>query len=106
LPCLHGEAKTAKIGSVTRVPATKIEDVVVKSLNAHLCSQNGTAAITGRSAIAEVIDRIDVDRDRLAVRLKSRESPATTKLANDSAPTDDRLLSIPWEKPPSKRFRQ
>jgi hypothetical protein len=36
LPCLHGEAKTAKVGSVTRVPATDIEDVVIKSLNEHL----------------------------------------------------------------------
>ena len=85
LPCLHGEAKTAKVGSVTRVPATDIEDIVVKSLNEHLRSQSGmpASAITGHSAIAEVIDRIDVHKDRLAVRLRSRESPGTTKLADD-----------------------
>ena len=82
LPCLHGEAKTAKVGSVTRVPAADIEDVVVKSLNEHLRSQSGmpASAITGHSAIAEVIDRIDVHKDRLAVRLRSRENPGTTKL--------------------------
>jgi site-specific DNA recombinase len=28
-PCLHGEAKTPKVGSITRVPAPDIEDVVV-----------------------------------------------------------------------------
>ena len=108
LPCLHGEAKTAKVGSVTRVPATDIEDIIVKSLNEHLRSQNGmpASAITGHSAIAELIDRIDVHKDRLAVRLRSRENPGTTKLADDIEPTDDRLLSIPWQKPPSKRFRQ
>jgi hypothetical protein len=38
---LHGEAKTAKVGSVTRVPATDIEDVVVKSLNEHLRIERG-----------------------------------------------------------------
>ena len=108
LPCLHGEAKTAKVGSVTRVPATEIEDVVVKSLNEHLRSQSEmpASAITGHSAIAEMIDRIDVHKDRLAVRLRSRENPGTIKLADDIEPTDDRLLSIPWQKPPSKRFRQ
>jgi len=108
LPCLHGEARTAKVGSVTRAPAADIEEVVVKSLNEHLKSQGATpaSAITGHSAIAELIDRIDVYKDRLAVRLRSRESPRTTKLADDIAPTDDRLLSIPWQKPPSKRFRQ
>ena len=108
LPCLHGEAKTATVGSVTRVPAADIEDVVVKSLNEHLRSQNGmpTAATTGHVAIAELIDRIDVHRDRLAVRLRSRENPGTIDLNDDNDQTDDRLLSIPWQKPPSKRFRQ
>jgi site-specific DNA recombinase len=108
LPCLHGEARTAKVGSVTRVPATDIEDVVVKSLNEHLRNRSGmpTSAIKGHSAIAEVIDRIDVHRDRLAVRLRSRANPGTIKPAEDIEPIDDRLLSILWQKPPSKRFRQ
>jgi DNA invertase Pin-like site-specific DNA recombinase len=109
LPYLHGEAKTAKVGSVTRVPATDIEDVVLASLNQHLISQSGmpASAITSHCAIAEVIDRIDVHKDQLVVRLRSRESPRTTKLTDDiEEPTDDRLLSISWQKPPSKRFRQ
>jgi site-specific DNA recombinase len=108
LPCLHGEAKTAKVGSVTRIPATDVEDIVVKSLNEHLRIERGMqdSAITGHSAIAEMIDRIDVHKDRLAVRLRSRESPGTIKLPDAIEPTDDRLLSIPWQKPPSKRFRQ
>jgi site-specific DNA recombinase len=107
LPCLHGEAKTAKVGSVTRVPAPDIEDIVVKSLNAHLRGRSvlPALAITGHSTIAELIDRIDVLKDRLALRLRSRENPGSTKLADDIEPTDDRL-SIPWQKPPSKRFRE
>jgi len=44
-----------------------------------------------------VIDRIDVYRDELAIRLRSRESPG--KLPDDSEPTDDRLPSFPWQKP-------
>jgi site-specific DNA recombinase len=58
LPCLYGEAKTAKIGSVTRLPAIDIEDVVVKALNEHLTSQNAipAAAITGHATIAEFVD--------------------------------------------------
>ncbi len=103
-PCLHGEAKTVKVTSVTRVPAADIEDVVVKFLNEHLESQSGmpASAITGRSAIAEMIDRIDVHKDRLTVRLTSQENPGT----DDIESTDNRQLSIPWQKPPFKRFRQ
>ena len=33
LPHLHGESKTASVGSVSRVPATDIENLIVKSLN-------------------------------------------------------------------------
>jgi site-specific DNA recombinase len=56
---------------------------------------------------SELIDRIDVHKDRLVVRLKSGESPATIEPADDIIePLNDRFLSIPWQKPPSKRFRQ
>jgi site-specific DNA recombinase len=108
LPCLHGEARTATVGLITRVPAADIEDVVLKSLNEHLTSQNGmpTAATTGHVAIAELIERIDVHRDRLAVRLRSRENPGTIDLNDHNGQPGDCLLSIPWQKPPSKRFRQ
>jgi len=108
LPCLHGEAKTAKVGSVTRVPAADVEEIVVKSLNEYFRSQSGMqlSAITGHRAIAELIGRIDVHTDRLAVRLRSRENPGTIELADDIERTDDHLLSIPWQKPPSKRFRE
>jgi site-specific DNA recombinase len=39
LPHLHGESKTASVGSVSRVPATDIENIIVKSLNEHLIAQ-------------------------------------------------------------------
>ena len=38
-PVLHGEAKTASAGSVSRVPAADIEDTVVKSLKEHLAAK-------------------------------------------------------------------
>ena len=43
LPHLYGESKTASVGSVSRVPATDIEDIIVKSLNEHLGAHNGQA---------------------------------------------------------------
>ena len=108
LPCLHGEAKTAKVGSITRVPAADVEDVVVKSLNEHLRSRTGTSAsaTADQSAIPELVDRIDVHKDRLAIRLRSQENARTINLADNNEPTDDHLLSIAWQKPPFKRFRE
>jgi hypothetical protein len=104
-PCLHGEAKTAKVGSVTRVPATDIEDVVVRSLSLHLRSKS-VPARNDQSAIAAVIERIDVYKDRLEVRLGSRGSSGLTELAGDIEGLTDDRLSILWQKPPFKRFRE
>jgi hypothetical protein len=108
-PCLHGEARTATIGSVTRVPASEIENIVVKSLNEQLKNREGMQADLkiSRSTIAEVIDRIEVHNDRLLVRLKSQANSKTIKLAGDiEQAVDDHVLTIPWQKPPSKRFRE
>jgi site-specific DNA recombinase len=108
-PCLHGETKAAKVGSVTRLPAPHIEDVILKSVNEYLNSQGKTPTpgITNRGTIAKQIDRIDVHGDRLIVMLRSPQHPGVTKPADDvDGPPHYRLLSIPWQKPPSKRFRE
>ena len=105
LPHLYGESKTASVGSVSRIPATDIEDIIVKSLNEHLIAQHGqpdssSAHADDRGVIAEQVVRIDVHKDRLIVRFKS----AGTDEASDSA--DGHTLSIPWQKPPSRKSRQ
>jgi hypothetical protein len=48
----------------------------------------------------EQVTRIDVYEDRLAVRLKSADDEEISNAG------DDYLLSIPWQKPPSRRSRQ
>jgi site-specific DNA recombinase len=53
-----------------------------------------------RKVLQDSIARIDVHEDHLAIRLKSADGEETS----DS--TDDQLLSIPWQKPPSRRSRQ
>src|ERR1700694_579100 len=104
-PCLHGEAKTASAGSVSRVPAADIEDVIVKFLKEHLAakqvrSTTSTACTDDHDALAQLVAGIIVHKDRLIVRLKSDGADEA------SDPPDDRSLTIPWQKPPSKRSRQ
>jgi site-specific DNA recombinase len=72
-PVLHGKAKTASAGSVSRVPAADIEDIVVKSLKEHLAAKQGGATTSAlpsgdRSTLAELIAGIVVHKDRLVVR--------------------------------------
>jgi DNA invertase Pin-like site-specific DNA recombinase len=106
LPHLKGESKTVSVGSVSRIPATDIEDIIVKSVNEHLVAQHdqpssSSALADDRGAIiAEQVTRIDVQKDRLTVQFK----PAGTEEGYQSA--DGQLLSIPWQKPPSRKSRQ
>ena len=78
-PFLHGEAKTASAGSVSRVPAADIEDTVVKFLKEHLATQQdksttSPARIDDRGALVQLVAGIVVHRDRLIVRLKSDDA--------------------------------
>jgi site-specific DNA recombinase len=103
--CLHREAKTASAGSVSRVPAADIEDTVVKSLKEHLAAKRDGSTTSAlplgdRSTLAELIAGIVVHRDRLVIRFKSDH----TDEASDRP--DDQLLTIRWQKPPSKRSRR
>src|SRR5467141_1316109 len=104
-PFLHGEAKTASAGSVSRIPAADIEDVVVKLLKEHLAANQGTSTagasrLEDHGVLAHLIAGIVVHKDRLIVRFKSDNAEE----ASDCA--DDQSLSIPWQKPPSKRSRE
>src|SRR5258705_6662224 len=91
LPHLKGESKTVSVGSVFRIPATYIEDIIIKSIEEHLAAQRaqptaGSTLADDRSLIAEQVVRIDVHKDRLTVRFKS----ASTE---DESPSDGQVLS-------------
>lgn len=103
-PVLHGEAKTASVGSISRVPAADVEEAVVKSLKRHVAAKRDPSTIKAVSldddgALAQLIARIVVQRDTLVVRLKSDD-------ADDASDSPDHpLITIPWQKPLSKRAR-
>ena len=101
---LHGEAKTASAGSISRVPAPDIEDIVVKFLKEHLATEQDGATTSvmplgDRGDLAQLVAGIVVHKDKLVVRFKSDHADE----ASDRP--DDQLLTIPWQKPPSKRSR-
>jgi site-specific DNA recombinase len=105
MPVLHGEAKTASAGSVSRIPAADIEDVIVKSLQEHLAANQGKATTSDESlgncdTLTQLVAGIVVHSDRLIISLKSDS-------ADDPSDSGDiRSLTIPWQKPPSRRSRQ
>jgi len=99
-PGLHGEARSAKLGSVSRVPAHEIEKAIVSALQEQLTKQKtetdcGPAVNFDSVGLALVVSRIEVQKTRLLVFLKPTDQS-----------TEPETLSISWQKPPSKRFRR
>jgi hypothetical protein len=100
-PSLHGEAGTAKLGSVSRVPALEIEQTIISALQKHISAQNSPAFDRhdliefDHDVLATLVSRIEVQRTHLAISLKPT-----------GRSTESVTLSIPWQKPPSKRFRK
>ena len=101
-PGLHGEARTATLGSVSRVPAPEIEQAITSALQKYITEQNslgmsdrGDPIKFDHDVFRALVSRIEVRRTQLVVSLKpsDRSIEAAT-------------LSVPWQKPPSKRFRK
>src|ERR1700687_745960 len=92
-PVLHGEAKTASTGSVSRIPAADMEDIVLRSLKEYLAvKQDGSTSsavrLENREALAQLVAGIVGQKDRLIVRLR----PDNADDPSDSP--DDQSLTI------------
>src|SRR6516165_7748843 len=100
-PGLHGEARTARLGSVSRVAAPEIEQAITFALQKHIAEPN--------SGVSDRDDPVKFDHDSLAT-LVSRIEVQRTQLIMSLKPTDRSTesvtLSVSWQKPPAKRFRK
>ena len=114
-PHLRGLAKLSS-SSVARVPAADIEAVVFKALAAHLRDHNASTpehhSGPDRSIVAAHVARIEVHKNKLAIRLKSPDGAMDADQKRDRDPLESKdidngsSLLIPWCKPPSKKFRE
>jgi hypothetical protein len=83
------------------VPAAEIQQVIVSELQRHLHgerSQNtnrNNPMVFDHDALVSLVSRIEVQRTKLIISLKPGDQS-----------TDAATLSVPWQKPPSKRSRQ
>lgn len=100
-PSLHGEARTAQLGSVSRVPVVDIEHAIVAGLQEHVANQDtdtsnrNIAKTFDHEVLSSLVSRIEVQRAQLIVSLKPTDKSA-----------EGVTISIPWQKPPSRRRRE
>ena len=113
---LRGRAE-APAGSISRVPASEIEAVVIKALAVHLGDRTKPTADPNRmhrEIVTANVARIEVRKNQLAVRLKTpnadgamdRDQSVELDPVASSKDESGSLLLIPWCKPPSRKFRE
>src|SRR5712671_6837305 len=92
---LQGQAE--RPGSVHRVAATEIENVVIQSVRDHV---KPPEAVEDRGLVEAYVERVEIRPDRLIVRLNQ------TDAADGSQPEGTNTLHIPWSKTPPTRRRE
>lgn len=90
---------TDRAGSLPRVAAEEIENLVIKSLQEHLGLEQQT---DHRAIINAHVSRVEIRSNEVVVHLAQAEetSASSQPIASDEA------LHIPWQKTPSKRRRE
>src|SRR5258708_8831078 len=89
----------------TSIALAIIEETIIKSLKQHVAanqdnSTTNAVRLDGHGALTELVAGVVVYKNKLIVRVKSDGAN------EESHAPDDRSLTIPWQKPPSKRSRQ
>ena len=106
-PHLRGQSKTPA-GSVSRVPAGEVEDVVKAALGgARLNDGEGTPI--DRACIRSHVARIEVRTNELAIFCKPAKVGSSDPEQLDDqhhAPRSENVLLVPWCKPPFRKARE
>jgi site-specific DNA recombinase len=96
LPLLQGRPNGA--GTVHRVPAAEIEDIVVTTVRREIAPDPGVA---GADLIKPNVARVEVQSHQLIIDLK-----IATANQDEPAGSGVKAVQVSWAKPPSKRRRE
>jgi hypothetical protein len=94
-PILNGAPERA--GSVPRVPASDIEELVVRSVREHLKLSEPT---DDRGLVNTHVERIEVQPEQLVIQLARSKKPGRQRSNADNT------LIVPWHKTPATRRRE
>jgi DNA invertase Pin-like site-specific DNA recombinase len=91
------EGRTELAGTVSRVPAVEIEDLIVGTVRDRL---NQSAEIEDRALISTHVVRVEVQPDQLMIELSKGKGAGRKQTRSRN------VLKVSWHKMPSKRRRE
>ena len=91
-------------GTVRRVPAVEIEDLVLQAARMNLASRDPQNTHLDQRAVIAQIDKITVKREAIEIELLETESPSIMAIpgkqkSEEVQPPNSNKISIPWTAP-------
>jgi site-specific DNA recombinase len=88
-------------GIVKRVPATEIEDLVLRAVRQNLASYDQETILSDHQAVVARIDKITVKREAIEIKLLETETSSTSTIPgnrknNESESANSNTISVPW----------
>jgi site-specific DNA recombinase len=96
------QGRRHQAGTVWRVPAVEIEELVLQAVRQNLSNGNLETAPSDQNALVERIDKITVTREAIAIELLETEptnASAGTRKGKEAQPANSNKISVPWTAP-------
>jgi site-specific DNA recombinase len=97
------QGRRCQAGTVRRVPAAEMEDLVLRAVRQNLASYDQETILSDHQAIVARIDKITVKRE--AIEIKLLETPASTsavprtRQSHQAQSAASNTISVPWKVP-------
>jgi site-specific DNA recombinase len=88
------QGRKRQAGSVRRIPAVEIEDLVLRAVRLNLSSRDPENVPSDQQAIVAQIDKITAKRDAIEIQLL--EGGATSANSDSASSAGTSMISIPW----------
>jgi site-specific DNA recombinase len=88
------QGRKRQAGSVQRIPAVAIEDLVLRAVRLNLSSRDPENVPSDQQAIVAQIDKITAKRDAIEIQLL--EGGATSANSGSASSAGTSMISIPW----------
>jgi site-specific DNA recombinase len=98
------QGRRPRAGTVKRVPATEIEDLVLRAVRQNLASYDQETILSDHQAVVARIDKITVKREAIEIKLLETEPASNsavpgTRQSNQSQLAASNTISVPWKIP-------
>jgi site-specific DNA recombinase len=98
------QGRRCQAGTVRRVPAAEIEDLVLRAVRQNLASYDQETILSDHQAVVARIEKITVKREAIEIKLLETEPASTSagpgkRKSNQSQSAASNTISVPWKVP-------